>query len=136
MGTGVGSGDHETGREKQGSSHAMSGVCPGKANHRLSARCRVSRTPANDRTWMPGWSVARQEPKRRGQKRRKFFPQHCASLYSALRASPLACSSGPPTRAFFDAKRRSPCFAQAQGDRTWSSVERMRSTHGRIYGSP
>jgi hypothetical protein len=27
-----------------------------------------------------------------------------------------------------------PCFAQALGDHSWSPVERMRSTHGRVYG--
>ena len=30
----------------------------------------------------------------------------------------------------------SPCSAQAQGDHSWSPVERMRSTHGRIHGVP
>jgi hypothetical protein len=31
---------------------------------------------------------------------------------------------------------RSPCFAQAQGIRPWTPVERMRSTQGRIHGGP
>jgi hypothetical protein len=30
----------------------------------------------------------------------------------------------------------SPCFAQTQGIRPWTPVERMRSTHGRIHGDP
>ena len=45
----------------------------------------------------------------RSQKRRKFCPQHFASLS---------------------------CSAQALGNHPWPPVERMRSTHGRIYGVP
>ena len=62
-------------------------------------------------------------------------PQHCASQYSALRASPLAVL-GAAFQAFPDAAGRGPCFAQARGDCAWLPVKRMRLTHGRIYRGP
>jgi hypothetical protein len=46
--------------------------------------------------------------------------QDCKSAESFSRSIALCC----------------PCFAQALGDHPGSPVERMRSTHGRIYSGP
>jgi hypothetical protein len=71
------------------------------ANHRLSARGRVScmqRTPAQGRV---GWTAARHDAEALRQKRRKCFPQHCAapSMLPARRMRRAPCGRSSPLHA-------------------------------------
>jgi len=54
------------------------------ANHRLSARCRVSRTSANDRTWMSGLDRSEAGAEASRAKAQKVF---AAALRCAVPAS-------------------------------------------------
>jgi hypothetical protein len=79
--------------KNRGWSHATSGVCQGSANHRLSVRRRVSRTPANDRTWMSGLDRSEAGAGASRAKAQKVFPAasmdgFTAALTMTLRGRP------------------------------------------------